>query len=362
MVTYGGQKIMPCLSILSPQSVKSANMKVDERVAGDLNLTTRLEDTGAIDLNIKLHGTGSKGEAETKLTSIEEKNREELGKMASGNLIQVAVEGSSSQSTRIADTQVEAGKEPWGEEKIGLDGRELEQGSHQNVEKEAIVSESSVSELTEKEEEKQREVGESKMLVQDLVADSEVNEHRERIANQYQPLFEASEEKNTNNPENNVQRNSSIALVVPAEASNTNVAVMNEQMEGHVQSDVQMHTSRVQEDSRERNPCAVPNNERKLLPLPAVPVQVSRETISSREPSFSPAEAAVLSSQAGVSRDRSGMPAVHGRASMDRYATELCAQRANKEAKEMAEIKKLKQEINDMKHSIMTLEGGSSLP
>jgi hypothetical protein len=52
--------------------------------------------------------------------------------MASVSLIQVAVEGSSGQSTTIADTQVEAGKELGGE-KIELDGRELEQGSYQNV-------------------------------------------------------------------------------------------------------------------------------------------------------------------------------------------------------------------------------------
>jgi hypothetical protein len=373
-VTYGGQQIMPSLSISSPQAVKSADTMVDERVARELNLRTELEDHGTIDLNIMLHGTGSKGEAETKLTSIEEKNRQELGKMASGTLIQLAVDGSSSQSTAVADTQVETGKEHGGVEKIGLDGRELEQDSHQNVEKEAIISESSVAKLTQKEEEKQREVGENKMLVQDLVADSEVNEHRERITNHDQPMVEASEEKNTNNPENNVQRNGSIgsiALVVPADASTetnvavteTNVAVMNEQREGHVRPDVQMHTSIVQEEeSTERNPCAVPNNERELLPSPAVPVQVSRERISSREPPLTPADAAVLSSQGGVSRDRSGMPAVHGRASMDRYAAELRAQRANKEAKEMAEIKKLKHEINDMKHSLMTLEGGSSLP
>lgn len=369
-VTYGGQKIMPSLSVSSPQPVKSANTKVDERVAGDLNLTTRVEDTGARNLNFKLIGTSSEEEAGTKLTSIEDKNREVPGKMASGGLIQVAIEGSSSQAMTIVDTQVEAERDFGGGEKMELDGRELQQGSHQNVEKETTVNESSSAELTQKEEEKPGEVGENKVLVQDLMADGVVNEHRERNSNCDEPLIEASEKKNTINPASNVQRDGSLPLVVPSEAStetNTDVA-MNEQKEGHVEPDVQMHPSRVQEeDSRERNPCAISNNERELLPSPpAVPVQVSRERISSRESPLAPADAAILPPQVGVSRDRSGIPAIHGRASMgvssmDRYAAELRVQRANKEAKELAEIKKLKQEIKDMKHSIMMLEGGPSL-
>lgn len=352
-VTNAGKKMMPILSDSNLQPSKGANIKVDEGVLGNLNLRTGGDNTGARNLNFKLDGMGPDGEARAKLTSIQEKNSEEPVKKTSGGLIQVAIEGLSSHARTAVETQVEAGKESEGGEKIQLDGREQEQGSHHNVDKETTVSESSNAELTRKEGEEQRKVGENEVLMEGLV-----------------PVVptEASEEKNSNNPEKVVQTDRSLTPVVPTETStvrNTDVS-MNEEREGPVEPAVPMHPSRVPEDSRERNPSAIPHNERELLPPHTVPVQVSRERPSSREPPLAPADAAVLSPQGGVSRDRSSTPAVHGRvsmgvSSMDRYAAELRTQRANKEAKELAEIKKLKQEIKDMKQSIMMLDGGPSL-
>ncbi|XP_078148876.1 uncharacterized protein LOC144544295 [Carex rostrata] len=352
-VTNAGPKMMPILSDSNLQPNKGANIKVDKGVLGNLNLRTGGDNTGARNLNFKLDGMVPDGEARVKLTSIQEKNSEEWVKMASGGLIQVAIEGLPNHARTAVETQVEAGKESEGGEKIQLDGREQVQGSHHNVDKETTVSESSNAELTWKEGEEQRKAGENEVLMEGLV-----------------PVVptEASEEKNSSNPEKVVQTDGSVAPVVPTETStvrNTDVS-MNEEREGPVEPAVPMHPSRVPEDSRERNPSAIPHNERELLSPHTVPVQVSRERLSSREPPLAPADAAVLSPQGGVSRDRSSTPAVHGRvsmgvSSMDRYAAELRTQRANKEAKELAEIKKLKQEIKDMKQSIMMLEGGPSL-